>query len=255
MKHYYFLLVLATTLNFNAQTANCDEANSYLVNAYSHVKDAYEANNISHLKYYANRSLEAFKLSKKTLKDCGCEAALKLSNKSIDLLAKVEDSETYEDGRFFVKRARDLSKESVIEIDKCAYSNTADAIDDLQVAAADETNELSDLQKEQLALQKQQEALKLKAAEIKNRLAQQEEKALQLEKEQLIMAYKTAIASNIKSYNEALKVSGCNHAALKEAGTTIDVSTKSIEAIKKHYINTLKTLGSKYLSQLNLCDK
>ncbi|WP_418603271.1 hypothetical protein [Hwangdonia sp.] len=249
MKYFYFLLVLVTTLNLNAQTTDCDEANSYLVNAYSHVKDAYESNNISHLKYYANRSLEAFKLSKKTLKDCGCETALKLSNKSIDLLAKVENSETYEDGRFFVKRARDLSKESVIEIDKCAYSNTPTVVE------ADESSELSDLQNEQLALKKQQEALKLKAAEIKNKLAQQEEKALLLEKEQLIVSYKTAIASNIKSYNEALAVCDCNHVALKEVDAPIDISTKNIEAIKSHYINNLKTLASNYLSQLNLCEK
>jgi len=249
MKYYYLLLFIVTSLNSNAQTVNCDEANSYLVNAYSHVKDAYDSNNISHLKYYANRSLEAFKLSKKTLKDCGCETALKLSNKSIDLLAKVEHAETFEDGRFFVKRARDLSKNSVIEIDKCAYSNNSDALE------TDENIELSDLQNEQLALKKQQEALKLKAEQIKSKLAQQEEKALLLEKEQLIVSYKSAIASNIKTYNDALKICDCNHVALKEIDASIDLSTKSVEAIKNHYINNLKTLALSYLSELNLCDK
>ena len=36
----------------------------------------------------------------KTLNDCGCETALNLANKSIELLAKVENAETNEDGRF-----------------------------------------------------------------------------------------------------------------------------------------------------------
>lgn len=249
MKYYYFILLLITTIHSKGQTTNCDEANSYLVNAYSHVKDAYNSNNISHLKYYANRSLESFKLSKKTLKGCGCETALNLTNKSIDLLAKVEHVETFEDGRFFVKRARDLSKESVIEIDKCAYNN-----DSVEIETNGNT-ELSELQNEQLALKKQQEALKLEAAKIENKLALQEEKALILKKEQLVVSYKSAVASNIKTYNDALKICDCNHETLKDTNATIDLGTKSIEAIKKHYIDTLKTLASNYLSQLSLCDK
>ncbi|MFD1614310.1 hypothetical protein [Gelatiniphilus marinus] len=249
MKYFYLLLVLATSLKINAQTAGCDEANSYLVNAYSHVKDAYEANNISHLKYYANRSLEAFKLSKKTLKDCGCEPALKLSSKSIDLLAKVENTETYEEGRFFVKRARDVSKKSVIEIDKCAYRNTTSVVE------ADENTKLSDLQNEQLALKQQQEALELKAQQIKNQLAQQEEKALLFEKEQLAISYKNAIADNIKTYNKTLKICDCNHKTLKAIDAEINISDNSIEAIQSHYAKTIKTLTSNYLSQLSLCGK
>ncbi len=246
MKNYYLLFFLIITLNFNAQTTNCDEANSYLVNAYSHVKDAYDANNISHLKYYANRSLEAFKLSKKTLKDCGCKTALNLADKSIDLLAKVENTETYEDGRFFVKRARDTAKVSVIEIDKCSYSNTVET---------NENTELSDLQNEQLALKKQQEALKLKEEQIKNKLAQQKEKELTNKKAQLILSYKKVIASNIKAYNDALKICDYNHSSLKEMDSPKDLSTKSMEAIKSYYVKSLKALASKYIEELNLCNK
>lgn len=249
MKSFCVLPFLFIVSIINSQNTNCDEANSYLVNAYSHVKDAYESNNISHLKYYANRSLEAFKLSKKTLKDCGCETALNLTNKSIDLLVKVENTETFEDGRFFVKRARDTSKESVIEIDKCSYSNNSDIVE------ADENTELSDLQKEQLALKKQQEALKLKEAQIKNKLAEKKEKELTLKKEQLILSYKTAIASNIKVYDETLKICDCKHTILNETTASIDVSKMSIEAIKIHYLMSLKTLASNYISQLNLCSE
>ncbi|WP_034041021.1 hypothetical protein [Wocania ichthyoenteri] len=254
MNNYYFLLFFVATLNISGQTANCDDANSYLVNAYSHVKDAYDSNNISHLKYYANRSLEAFKLSKKTLKDCGCETALNLANKSIDLLAKVEGTETFEDGRFFVKRARDTSKESVIEIDKCSYSNSSDS-NNSDVAKTNKSTELSDLQNEQLKLKQQQEALKLKENQIKQKLAQQEEKALMLKKEQLVISYKMAITENIKTYNDALKICDCKHNILKEVDSSIDISKKSIEAIRTYYIDNLKTQASNYLSQLNLCKK
>jgi hypothetical protein len=248
MKNYYLFLVLLVSFNFYGQS-NCEEANSYLVIAYSHVKDAYDSNNISHLQYYANRSLESFKLSKKTLTTCGCEPALKLANKAIDLLAKVDDTETYEDGRFFVKRARDISKESVIEIDKCSMANYVPQEDNYS-----ESDKLSELQKEQLKLKQQQDALKLREAEIKTKLAEQKEQQLTIEKKQLILAFESAIASHIKTYNETLKICDCNHDILKQNDTSEGLLTKSIEDIKTHYNNILKTLTSNYLAQLNLCN-
>jgi len=245
-KHYLLYFLITTSFTINAQS-NCDDANSYLVNAYSHVKDAYEANNISHLKYYANRSLESFKLSKKNLKDCDCQMALSLSDKAIDLLAKVENTETYEDGRFYVKRARDISKESVIEIDKCSASTNT-------YNDTEENDALTDLQNEQLKLKQQQETLKLKEAEIKKKLTEQSEKELKLKKEQLILSYKNTIALNIKTYNETLKVCNCNGENIKTINSLEDLTTESIEYIKKHYTNELKKLASNYLSQLNTCN-
>lgn len=246
MKNYYLFLILITSFSINAQT-NCDDANSYLVSAYSHVKDAYDSNNISHLKYYANRSLESFKLSKKNLSDCDCKKALDLSNKAIDLLAKVENAKTNEDGRFYVKRARDISKESVIEIDKCSASTST-------FNDTNESDELADLQNEQLKLIKQQEALKLKEAEIKKKLTVQSNKALKLKKEQLILSYKSVITSNIKTYNETLKICNCNFEPIEAADSQDYLSTESIQLIKNHYTNELKALATNYLLQLNSCD-
>ncbi len=229
------------------QTA-CDESNSYLVNAYSHVKDAYDSNNVDHLKYYSNRSLEAFKLSKKTLSTCNCQTALDLTDQGIELLAKVEDVETFEDGRFYVKRARDISKESVIEIDKCnagLYDNTD---------ATAENDELYNLKNEQLRLKQQQDALKLKEEQIKMKLAEQKEKELTLKKKQLILSYKTVTSANIKTYNETLKVCDCNHEALKDFDESNDLLSQSIEDIKHHFNTSLKKMASNYLSQLEICN-
>ena len=141
MKNYFLLTLLITSLCTYAQS-ECDDASAYLVNAYSHVKKSYESNNISHLKHYANRSLESFKLSKTLLESCNCKKALELTNKGIDLLAKVENEETYEDGRFHVKRAKEISKESMIEIDKCAYANVTDETTEEENVIADTTNDV-----------------------------------------------------------------------------------------------------------------
>ncbi len=232
------------SIAMNAQT-NCDNANSYLVNAYSHVKDAYDSNNISHIKYYANRSVESLKLSKESLITCGCKTALNLANKGIELLAKVEHVETFEDGRFYVKRARDISKESVIEIDKCAFS--------IYNNATDKNEELSDIQNEQLKLKQQQDALQLKEEGLKIKLAQQKEKELTLKKKQLITSYNNAIASNIKTYNNALKICDCTHEPIENVNTSENISTKSIDDIKRFYTDNLKALASNYLNELNSC--
>lgn len=247
MKYIYLFLTLITSLSISGQS-NCDDANYYLVSAYSHVKTSYEANNISHLKYSANRSVESLKLSKKTLINCGCESALALANKAIVLLAKVDAAETYEDGRFFVKQGRDLCKESVIEIDKCATStNTIDYINT-------NTQTLSDLEKEQLNLKQQQDALKLKETEIKIKLAEQKDKEVLLKKEQLILSYKTLISANIKTYNETLKSCNCNHKTIPNIDNSENTSAKNTEEIKTYYINNLKILASNYLAELNTCN-
>lgn len=250
MKNYYLLYFLISSLIINGQS-NCEDANSYLVSAYSHVKDAYDSNNISHLKYFANRSVESFKLSKKTLQTCGCKTALELANKGIDLLAKVENVETFEDGRFYVKRARDISKESVIEIDKCSMENYSETV---AVTNEVKDNALNDLQEEQLRLEQQQEALKLKEAEIKAKLAEQKEKELGLKKKTLILSYENAISSNLETYNKALNVCNCNHTHLKNNQSSEDISTRSVEDIKTYYTNNLKILASNYISELETCN-
>jgi hypothetical protein len=245
MKNYYLILVLLVSFISKAQT-NCDDANSYLVNAYSHVKDAYDSNNISHLKYYANRSVESFKLSKETLIICGCKTALNLANKGIELLAKVEDVSTFEDGRFYVKRAREISKESVIEVDKCS-------INDYNNEEALEIDTLTELQKEQLHLKQQQDALKLKEEQINTKISQQKKNKLLLKKKQLMLLYENAILSNIKTYNAVLKICDCNHEVLGNSESSEDISTKSVEAIRNFYTNNLKTLATNYLAELNSC--
>ena len=108
MKNYYiFLLSVLFIGQIQAQT-KCSEADSDINYAYSHIKSAYDANNISDLQYYAYRSLEALRRAEPVLKACGCEPTLRLTEDGIALLERVDSAESYEDGRFYVKRAREL---------------------------------------------------------------------------------------------------------------------------------------------------
>ena len=240
-KRYFFLFFTMASCVFYGQTP-CDSANSDLIYAYSHVKSSYNSNNVSHLKYYANRSLEAFERSKSKLTKCGCDAAYNLAFDSAELLKKVETAETFEDGRFFVKRARELAQQSVVELDKCTVPTPKD-------------QELTSLEVEQARLKKQQEELKMKAEEIKAKLAEQQELELKLKKEELINSYNTVISSNIETYNNALKMCDCDKEVLKNTESDSEISTKSVDEIKQYFIKSLKGLTSNYLTQLDLCDE
>ncbi|WP_111308245.1 hypothetical protein [Confluentibacter sediminis] len=246
VKHYLFLLFILSYNLFFAQNS-CEGANSDLIYAYSHVKSSYNSNNISHLKYYANRSLEAFERSKKKLKECGCETAYDLAYDAAQLLSKVESAESFEDGRFFVKRARDIAQQSVTELDRCTISTK-----EIQINA--DNQELSSLQMEQEKLKQQQEELKRKSEEIKIKMAEQNAMALKLKKQEMINSYKSAISSNIESYNNALKACNCDKNLITLEDKNMDVSEKSEAEIKRYYLNSLKSLNSNYLYQLNLCD-
>ncbi|MFB9057167.1 hypothetical protein ACFFU9_10480 [Mariniflexile ostreae] len=119
MKKNYLLFVFIAVFSFSYGQENCSGADSDLVYAYSHIKSAYNSNNIYHLKEYAYKSLEAFKRAKPKLKACGCETAYNKVYDAIELLEQVENANTNEDGRFYVKRTREIAKASFTEMDKC----------------------------------------------------------------------------------------------------------------------------------------
>lgn len=240
IKHYLFLFFLLVFLKFQCQT-NCSEANSEINYAYSNVKHSYEANNISHLKEYAFKSLEAFKRAESKLKECGCEVSYNHAYDAMQLLEKVDPAESYEDGRFFVKRARELAKECIIELDKFT-------------AEFQEDTSLSLLQDEQKELQQQQLLLRQKEKEIKLKMDEQKGKELILKKEAMINQYKSAISSNVKSFNDSLKIYNSKDKVGIPNENSNHLMDKSLEEIKSHYLQNLKRLTNTYLSYLNNCD-
>lgn len=248
-KHYAFCFFFLIFFKIQCQT-NCSQADSDIIYAYSDVKSSYEANNISHLKEYAYKSLKAFERAKPKLKDCGCEISYSHAYDAAELLAKVEDAETYEDGRFYVKRARDIAKECITELDKCT---AAEQVQQAGNTSDDNHDALSELQNQQAELKQQQIELKRKEQEIKRKLAEQQKRELMLQKEQLINQYNTAISASVKNYNDNLKMCGCNNTIGKPTSDSNFLTSKSIEEIKGYYLNNLKELATSYLSYLNNC--
>ena len=247
---FLFLLFFVFCLKSISQT-KCSDADSDILYAYSDVKDSYESNNIFHLKEYAYKSLKAFERAKPKLKSCGCETSYNLAFDAAELLAKVADAKTNEDGRFYVKRAKEIAKQSLIELDKCTAEEQQEKKEDANI----EEDNLVLLQNEQKKLKQQQQELKEREKELKLKLAKQKEKELILKKKQLIVSYEKALSSNIKSYNEALKICDCQHQIINSINNADALANHSIEDIKTHYLESLKLLSKTYLSYLETCDK
>ncbi|WP_347922425.1 hypothetical protein [Pontimicrobium sp. SW4] len=239
-KNYLFFLFSLTFICTNAQN-KCEDAHSDAIYAYSHVKSAYDSNNISHLKDYSKRSTEAFSRAKKILNDCGCETSYNYAFDAHELLSKVENAKTFEDGRFYVKRARDIAKKVINELEICTKPTQEDEA-------------LAALEYDRLKLKQQQIELNLKEAELKEKLAKKKAAELRLKKEQLISKNDLALTSNLESFNSILNVCDCDLEMPEINYKKEALLSKNLNEIKKEYLTIFKNMTSNYLDKLNACN-
>lgn len=165
------LLLLISIIYSESQSQNsgCTEADSNLIYPYSNVKSAYESNNIQHLKYYSDKSLKSFEDAKINLKKCGCDTGFELAYTALELIAKVEAASTFEDGRFFVKKAKEITQKCITELNKCTIPNSIETEKIVSIEEKEGDN-LKALQQEKVKLEQQILALKLKEDDILKRL-------------------------------------------------------------------------------------
>jgi hypothetical protein len=236
-KRYFFLLFAFINVQFYAQS-NCSDAQSDVIYAYSHVKTAYNSNNLTHLKQYSSRSLEAFERAKTKLNSCNCEDSYNAAYDGTEALLRVAAAETYEDGRFYVKKAREFAKATIENLEVCTKMSNEDLA-------------LVELQHEQFKLKQQQIELKLKEEQIKDLLAEKEEKEMQIKKDQLIETNEIALKASIDAFNEVLQACGCSAEVNNSQTDKTGLASSSINNIKNFYLRTVKQITSNYLSALN----
>lgn len=239
-KIYLFFLTITLTISSYAQS-NCEDAHADLIYAYSHVKSAYDSNNVTHLKEFSSRSFDAFERTKKNLETC-CETAYNLAYDAAELLSKVENAKTFEDGRFYVKRARNIAKKVIEELEICT-----------KLSQEDEA--LAALENEQFSLQQQQIELKLKEQQLKDKMAARGKKELLLKKESLIRKNELALIANVKTLNEVLEACDCNAEITLNERDKDQFLTKDLGEIKSQYLTIIKDVTSNYLSKLDNCNK
>ncbi|WP_406684504.1 hypothetical protein N1F78_01925 [Seonamhaeicola sp. MEBiC1930] len=215
-KTYLFLFTILINSSMFAQDF-CTDADSNLIYAYSNIKDAYESNNLDHLKYYSNKSLESLEKAKVNLKKCGCDKAYNLVYNVIELVAKIEEQNTFEDGRFFVKRTKEITHKSITALNEFTISSG-----ETDISLVEETNsttkKLTDLQDE---------------------------------KEKLIKNYKEGLALNIKTYNTLLKRYGSDYNISTKSESKSELLNKDTKEIKAYFIESIKQVTNLFLAELN----
>lgn len=251
-KNYLFFLIFIVYSEFQAQNSPCIDADSNLIYAYSNVKDSYESNNVQHLKYYADKSLKSFESAKINLKKCGCDTASELAFNAKELMTKVEGAATFEDGRFFVKRAKEITQNAITELNKCTIP-VKDKTENLASAKDTGNDDLKALQQEKEKLEQQRLALKLKEEEILKKLDSQKSKELQLQKEALIKDHKALLNSNIVTCNKVLKTFGsATEISMYDKSDTALLSENML-TIKAHYLNIAKEINAEFAEKLSFC--
>lgn len=237
--NFFFLVFVFFYFQLNAQS-KCSSAEPDLNYAYSHVKSAYDSNNLTHLKYYSKRSFDAFERAQSKLEGCNCENANNYAFEGSQLLSKLEKAATFEDGRFYVKRALNIAQKAIHELEICS-----------KLTYEDEA--LVELEFERQKLEEQQKQLKQREAKIQQLMADKEERELRIKKEKLIYANQQTLSSNIIAYNEMLLACECEDSISKLSVNNENLLSKDITEIKMYYLSAIKKVTLNYLSSLNQC--
>ena len=244
-----FLFSLFAIPYFNSfSQSTCSDAQSHIFYAFNNAKDGLESNNITDVKYYAKKTLESFKSVQQVLGNCQCENVENYTYESIQKLSKVPRTEKMSDAKYFVAKAKDYAQKIITALDYCTVSDNS--------FANVSTDELSDLEIEELKLKKQQEELLKQQVALKQKLNKQKEEELRIEKQQLIAKSNTALLKNINAYNEVLNVCQCTD---KIMGNDLKknedlLMSKSVDEIRTYYISSIKDLTSNYMTILSSCD-
>jgi len=228
--------------------SGCSDAQAYIVYAFNNTKTALEANNLTDLKFYANKALDNFKHVHKVLGTCNCKNVENYTYESIQKLSKVPPIEKKIQAQYFVGKAKDYAQKIITALDYCTAS-------DQGVTLASD-NEVTDLEQEQLKLKRQQEALLKQQEALKQKLAKQRKEELFIEKQQLIAKSNAAISKNIQAYNELLDACNCHTEIPEDNGKQEGdrLISKSMKEIKAYYIQSAKDLTSDYMNMISTCD-
>jgi hypothetical protein len=235
------LTISALFMSAAMHAQDCFEAKSQAAYAYSHAKQAYDANNRDHLSQFAARAVEAFDNAKIAAQNCGCTTAYNIAYDGSNLIAKAVDIEKWEDGRYYVKKARELGKQLIDELDLCTAN--------IEAANPD----LSELQKEQEALKQQQAELMRKQDVIRQKLAMQQQQETHLIKQKLMAKNDSALKAYRASFAKVLASCDCNVSAVA-TNEIVDISLMSIEELKMHYKNKAISLSEQFAEILKTCN-
>jgi len=248
------LFTLSTTY---ANDVACEFAYQDAGYGLQHIETAMEANNIDHLRQYAQRSKIAVEKVLASTERCGCIDANYASYDAIENLSKALKKTEFDQIRFFVNRAKINTKKILVSLDVCS---TNDPADDLK---AQEGNLLA---KEQQLLLQQQELL-AQQQQLQEQIAAQKkmQEDIKLEKEAMLVEQKkvqleaeTSLLELEVLINKFTNSMGCKDTkSLTESSFQRNNSVlqgESLEGTKIFYAEKAKEMANAFFNRLSGCE-
>ncbi|WP_228850896.1 hypothetical protein [Aegicerativicinus sediminis] len=245
MKKTYFFIGCFISFIAAFSQEDCSTAQAHIVYAFSNSKTGLDANNVTHVKYYGNKTLDAFERVQKALKSCDCPDVGEWTYQAIEKLKKLDATEKIADAKYFVGKANAYAQDIITALDLYTAGESS---------VSNEVTQLDSIEEEQLRLQQEQEALKKKQEQLKQKLAEQQQLEQSLAKEQLIVKSETALSNSIKAYNDLLSTCDCKKTVEPKRENKEILKTKSLEEIRKYYISSIKNITSDYIATLDECE-
>lgn len=249
------LLLFFCTANLLA--VECEFAYQNASYGFQHAETALEANNVTQLKQYAQRSLEAIQKALQSSTQCGCEAANEAGYDAIENLNKALEKTEYERVRFFVNKGRSNAQEILKSLDICSASPSVNNLDEQE----------NDIVSQQQQLLEQQRLLEEKQRQLQEQIATQKElqKKLAMQKAEMLKAQKELKLTSEETLseletliNEFTIAMGCKTDGGVTSETFIrslaELESESLDDTKGFYIAKAKEMASTLMNRLAGCE-
>ncbi len=239
------------------RAAECEVAYQDATYGYQHAETAMEANNVTQLKQYADRSLIAIKKVMITTEKCGCVAANDASYEALENLNKALDNEKFEDVRLFVQRAKAKARDIIIALDNCSANDPDFALKETEGNLLAQEKALKEQQQKLLKQQQELEARIKEQKRLQNEVMLQKEAMLEQQKE-LRSSSEVTLRELEVLINEFTKSMGCKiDGPLTESSyqkTLEDLKAETLTATKVFYAEKAKEMANNLLNRLSSCE-
>lgn len=239
------------------QATECEVAYQDATYGYQHAETAMEANNVTQLKQYADRSMIAIRKVLLSTEKCGCVAANDASFDALQNLNKALSKEKFEAVRLFVQRAKAKARDVIIALDNCSANDPDFALKESEGSLLAQEKQL--LEQQQKLLEKQREL----EARIKEQKQLQEEVLLQKEamfakQKELQSTSEVTLKELEVLINEFTRSMGCKEEEpLTESPyerTLEDLEAETLTATKVFYAEKAKEMANTLLNRLSSCE-
>jgi len=251
-------LIMAIAMGGSSLFATeCDMAYQDATYGYQHADTAMEANNVTQLKQYAERSRIAIEKVLQSTEKCGCSEANDASYYALEHLNKALEKDKFEKVRFYVNKAKAKAKEVIIALDNCSANDASFALNE----------EEDDLMEQEKLLIEQQQRLAEQQRKLQAQMNEQRrlQKEVKLQKEAMLSMQKEIKLSSEVTLKELetliyefTQSMGCkeNDALTEESfeRSLEELENETLTATKVFYADKAKEMANNLLNRLSSCE-